>query len=139
MHELSIAESILNILAQQMPPGSELVSVELRIGALQGIDNDSLGFGWHALLTAAGRPDAALHIERVPWRLRCDRCGNEWEPADAACQVTACFCGAGAGRTIAGRELEIIACDVERLAGTAETPGYDGEHPTGEFPAGSLN
>ncbi len=139
MHELSIAEFILDILARQIPSDSVLVSADIRIGSLQGIDTDSLCFGWQALLAAAGRPDAILHIQRVPWRLRCDTCGNEWEPADAACQATACFCGAVAARTIAGRELEIIACDVERLTGTAETPGCNSGHPTGEFSARSVD
>lgn len=133
MHELSMAESILDILTQRMPSGSVLVSADLRIGALQGIDTDSLCFGWQALLIAAGRPPAVLHIQRVPWRLRCGTCGNEWEPADAACQATSCPCGTLRAITIAGRELEIVACDVEDVFSTGEPMDCAGGHPTAEL------
>lgn len=139
MHELSIAESILDILTQQMPSGSVLVSADLRIGSLQGIDTDSLCFGWQALLAAAGRPDAPLHIQRVPWRLRCSTCGREWEPVDAACQATSCSCGAARAITIAGRELEIVACDVECLPPTVETADCAGGPPTVKLFVQSLD
>lgn len=124
MHELSIAESILEILERKLPPDAVLAGAELRIGALQSIDDESLRFGWRAVLAAVGRSEAPLNIHRIPWRLRCGVCGNEWEPADAAYQATSCHCGVGESVTIAGRELEIIAFDVDYATDQRESTDH---------------
>lgn len=133
MHELSVAESILDVVTRRIPQDAVLVSVDMRIGFLQAIDTDSLRFGWQAVLAAAGKPDAVLNILRISWRLRCDHCGSEWEPADTAGPPAACLCGAAGARTIAGLELDIVACDVKSPTERCDTPECTGEPPSVEI------
>ncbi len=113
MHELSIAQSILDLLQPQLPPFAVLQSVNLRIGELTGVDADSLDFAWRAVLSAAGMPSAQLNIQIVPWHVRCGACGHQWRPNRADTTSLVCKCGAGPVLAIAGRELEVIDCHVE--------------------------
>ena len=113
MHELTIAESILELLRPSLPPCAVLNSVTLRIGELTGMDADSLDFAWKAVLAAAGMPFAELNIQTVPWQVRCSACQRHWHPRDADTISLTCKCGAGRVMTVSGRELEVISCDVQ--------------------------
>jgi len=80
MHELSIAQGIVDILFEQMRAHdlSEIASVSLRIGALRAVDKDSLGFSFDLLTADSPLRGARLDIEDIPIQGRCLQCSQEF-------------------------------------------------------------
>jgi hydrogenase nickel incorporation protein HypA/HybF len=70
MHELGLAESILDIVRDHVPPGREAAvrRVRVRIGEFAGVLPDSLAFCFGAITAGTPFVDASLEIERVPGR-----------------------------------------------------------------------
>jgi hydrogenase nickel incorporation protein HypA/HybF len=79
MHEMSIAQEVIEIVQQHLPPGDGLVpkSVKLRIGELAGVVPESLEFCFAALTRDTALRDASLLIERVPLIIECKSCGAQ--------------------------------------------------------------
>ncbi|HET6272605.1 MAG TPA: hydrogenase maturation nickel metallochaperone HypA [Bacteroidota bacterium] len=76
MHEMSIAESIIEIVQQHLPKdeGCKVRSVTLRVGALAGVVPESLEFCFTALTTDTPLEGARLTIGRVPLTVTCRAC-----------------------------------------------------------------
>jgi hydrogenase nickel incorporation protein HypA/HybF len=112
MHELSIALSILEQVEQNpsAQPGG-VRAVQVKVGALAGVDAEALRFAWQ--IARAGTPlaDAELEIEQIPLRVRCPRCDRTRTPEIQAISCPDC---AGAEQEIlAGRELELTSLEVD--------------------------
>ena len=114
MHELSIAMEILGIVRRESSShGARVVTkVRLRIGDLSGVETDSLSFCFDAvkgedILTA----EAALEIEKVPVRILCHSCEEEF-PSDGH-GVTCPSCGGFDTTLLQGEELEIADMEIE--------------------------
>lgn len=115
MHEMSLAQNILDIARQELQARgcTRLTGVHLRCGALAGVEVSSLRFGFEVLLQGTPDETARLEIEEVPLRLRCGVCGAEfggegrlalWEPCP--------FCGEQLGHEVLqGKELNIVAIE----------------------------
>jgi hydrogenase nickel incorporation protein HypA/HybF len=110
MHEMSIAQSLLDIVAQEMNKHgvSRLVRVTVKHGRLTNIVPDSLHFAWKCLTDDTDHQGAELVTEMIPLKLRCT-CGCEFEPGDEAIILHPCpECGEDlAHEVVAGRELYI--------------------------------
>ena len=76
MHELSIAESILDTVREEARkrPGAHVAKVAVRIGALSGVEPDALNFGFECLVRGTELEPLALVIEPIPRRQRCPAC-----------------------------------------------------------------
>ncbi len=113
MHELSIAQSILDtVLEQAAEHGATRVTrVHLRIGRLTAIVQEALEMGFEALARDTVAQGARLTVDSVPWRTRCSSCTHEYRVDDDL--PTCPRCGHLGGETIAGRELQIVEMDVE--------------------------
>ena len=120
MHELSIAQGIVDIVGQYVPREqyATVRLVRVRVGDLAGVVPDSLAFCFTAV--TAGTPLAAssLEIEHVPYTIRCTACGSEstTEPGLALCPR----CDSSETRIIAGTELQVVTIDVDDQ--TSERP-----------------
>ncbi|HLH06105.1 MAG TPA: hydrogenase maturation nickel metallochaperone HypA [Terriglobales bacterium] len=113
MHELSIAESILDAVERQAAdhPDARFHKIGLRIGELSGIDADALNFSWHAVTQDTSYQQTALEIEFCPRRHRCEQCGQQFTVHDyrtdcPRCRDTNTTC-------IGGEELDIAYLEVE--------------------------
>ena len=108
MHELSIAENIIDIVRQYVPE-TELIQVRgvrLAIGSQSGISAEALEFGYSALVSESALGNSSLNIEIVPYRLRCEECGTEFTSDDG---LVACPSCAGVKcMVIAGTEMRLI-------------------------------
>jgi len=107
MHELSIAQSILDIVRQNLPPeeGLKVTVVRLRIGAMAGVVPDSLEFCFSAIAAGTEADGAALEIEHIPLTVRCAACGKESAIAPTRFACPACE---GLELTITGgRDLQL--------------------------------
>jgi hydrogenase nickel incorporation protein HypA/HybF len=68
MHEMGIAESVLEIVRQYVPePNGQLVRrVSVRVGEFAGVQVDSLRFCFEAIVAGTPYQAASLAIEQVP-------------------------------------------------------------------------
>ena len=76
MHELSVAEEIINIANQYLPVenNTEVLSVKVEIGKLSNILPDSLEFCYDALIGDTKLKGSKLIIEEIPVTVKCDDC-----------------------------------------------------------------
>ena len=77
MHELSIAESICRGIAQRVN-GARVQEMTVQIGALSGVNRDSLEFCLGEAARMAGVRLDRFDIEVVPARAECD-CGHTYD------------------------------------------------------------
>jgi hydrogenase nickel incorporation protein HypA/HybF len=112
MHELSIAQNILEIVRDALPQGhGNVSSVKVRIGDMAGVVPDSLTFCFSALTAGTPLQGASLDIERVPLKARCRACGGDNVLGEF---IFVCpSCGSNELQLLSGRELEVAAIEVE--------------------------
>jgi hydrogenase nickel incorporation protein HypA/HybF len=113
MHELSIAQNILEIVSGQcVARGYQRIdSVNLRIGRASGIMPDALLFAFDAIKSDSIARDAVLHIEEMPVSGRCNDCKNVFLVEEE--YVLSCpSCGGRNFRITGGREMDVIDMEV---------------------------
>ena len=113
MHELSIAESILEAVRRELlrHPGGKPMRVGLRIGELSGVDADSLSFCFEAELKGTEWESLQLDIRACPQRRLCQDCGNEFAVIDydPICRN----CSSSKTKLMSGEELDFDYLEVE--------------------------
>jgi len=113
MHEMSIAESIIEIVQQHLPKheGCKVRSVTLRVGALAGIVPESLEFCFTALTTDTPLDGARLTIGRVPLAATCRACGvtSEIHLESFACPA----CQDSNIEVLSGTELQVTEIETD--------------------------
>ena len=112
MHELSVTESILEIALRhaQRANAKRVTDLHLVIGQLSSIIDDSVQFYWDLVSKDTLAEGARLHFERIPARLTCQDCGQEYTPqGDLTCPA----CGSAHVRVTAGDEFRLDSIDVE--------------------------
>jgi hydrogenase nickel incorporation protein HypA/HybF len=120
MHELSIALSIVDSATEEIErhSGSVVSAVHLRVGALCGVVKEALLFSWEIACKDSSIEGARLIIEDVPVTILCARCQKETETHSI--QAFSCStCGQFSSEVIGGRELEVVALELEDVAETA--------------------
>jgi hydrogenase nickel incorporation protein HypA/HybF len=107
MHELSVAQEILEIVKQYLPnplPGS-VKSIKLNVGRLSNILPDSLSFCYEALTEKTPLEDSKLVINELPLLISCPNCKAE---SEIELPVFACpSCGHNQIKIISGTELNV--------------------------------
>ncbi len=113
MHELSIAESIVDAVRRQPPvrEGRRVARIGVRVGDTSGVNAEALAFCFEVALRGTELDGAVLDLERVPVRFRCDGCGREFEPVDFDPRCPSC--GADRGRLVGGDELSLTHLELE--------------------------
>ncbi|HHN79003.1 MAG TPA: hydrogenase maturation nickel metallochaperone HypA [Phycisphaerales bacterium] len=122
MHELSIATSLVSLVGDALESAGETGTVEavrVKVGALSGVVVEALEFAWDAAAEGTCCEGARLDIERVPAVVRCGDCGAETTPGDPPFFVCGA-CGRPASEVISGRELDLIALELEQTQATAD-------------------
>ena len=76
MHELSIAQEIIDIVEQSASGKIESVtSVRVKLGKLSNVLADSLRFCFEALVSSTPMKNAKLEILEIPITVLCNKCG----------------------------------------------------------------
>jgi len=113
MHELGIAESILNRVQDESATrnGARATKVGVRIGELSGVDPAALAFGFEALVKGTPFESLVLEIDYRKRAQRCLACAREYESSMWFSECPDC----GSERTvcIAGDELHIAFIELE--------------------------
>ncbi len=114
MHEMGIAEGILSsTLTAAADAGAVCVnSVDITVGELTEVMEDSLHFAWEAIRGGTMAEGAALNVTMLEAASRCADCGHEWVHD----RYSGAQCPACSGYIIAllrGRELKIDSIDID--------------------------
>jgi hydrogenase nickel incorporation protein HypA/HybF len=114
MHELSIALSILDIATEESESrgGVNIVAIHLQLGPLSGVLKEALLSAFEMAREQSLFPASRLIIEDVPLVVFCPICKLEQTIAafpDLYCPT----CKTPCGNIIRGRELEIVAMELE--------------------------
>jgi hydrogenase nickel insertion protein HypA len=114
MHEFSLAQSLLELAQQNVPPGAKLTRVHVRAGALRGIDPQAMAFAWR-VLTDDCSLEACLDIQILPWTMRCAACHRQWEAEEMSLE---CTCGSSRVMPTGSDELllQSIECELSDVA-----------------------
>ena len=113
MHEVSICESILDILKDEAKKNSasKVTAVRLKIGELSGVVEDALRFAFEVVTKGSIAEGASLVIEEVPLTARCRSCGKEFHIVGYAFSCK--HCDSPEIEVVSGREMQIEDIDLE--------------------------
>jgi hydrogenase nickel incorporation protein HypA/HybF len=114
MHELSIALSILEMAEEEAERrgARRVVGIHLKLGALSGVAPDALRSAYELASETSALQGAALVVEEVPVVAHCARCAVD-RAVVSATQLCCSVCGAATPQVVAGRELEVVALEIE--------------------------
>ena len=87
MHEVGLAQEVVRIVEEAAlgDGGGRVRAIRLEVGALAGIEVESLRFALEAMLPGTVAQGAGIEIESIPGRGECAACGGRgevWERLD---------------------------------------------------------
>ncbi len=114
MHELSIALSILEGVSEEVTRqgGGRVYAVHLKLGPLSGVVADALNFSWELACEGTSLAGVRLAIEQVPVVVFCASCNVE-RTLESIQRFRCPVCGAVTPDVLRGRELEIVALEMD--------------------------
>ena len=113
MHELSIAQSILDIVNQHLPVGNttHVKSIKVKIGKLSNVLPDSLRFCFEAITKDSDFENTQLILNIIPITIKCNDCTKLTENND---YVFSCpSCDSNNINVTAGNDLNIEEIEIE--------------------------
>lgn len=113
MHEMSIAQSLVDILQEEMTrhQAGALKSVRLHIGELSAIVPSSLSFCFEVIVKGTNMEGAQLNMDTIPVKGLCRQCRETFEVKD---YVFVCpHCQGTDIETVSGQDLSIVEMEVE--------------------------
>ncbi len=114
MHELSVTESILEIASKhaQQSGATRVTSINLVIGQLSSIVDDSIQFYWDLISENTICTGSELHFRRVPATFHCLDCDHQYnlDAILAPCPK----CGSIRTKIIAGEEFYLDSIEIEK-------------------------
>jgi hydrogenase nickel incorporation protein HypA/HybF len=113
MHEMSIAQSLVDLIAEQLDatPGVRVGGVCVRVGALSGVVPAALRSAWPAAARGTVAARAVLRIDEQAVVVHCPACGGE-RAARGVQSLRCATCGAPSADVRRGRELELVSLEV---------------------------
>ena len=113
MHELALAQNIVETIHRAVPPETrkKVRVVRLQVGAMAGVVPDSLEFSFNALVAKTPLSRVRMEIESIPFVVECEACGRI-SGNDAG--ISRCLeCGSGKTRIRSGTELQVVNLELE--------------------------
>jgi len=111
MHEASIVQSLIDLVRENVPEGSRVRKVHVRVGLLTGVSPDSMQFYFEILREGTPCEEADLAVALEPLKAECESCGRQMmldEP------LWLCpHCGGSRLRFANGDELNLSSIEVE--------------------------
>jgi hydrogenase nickel incorporation protein HypA/HybF len=115
MHELSLAKDIIEIINHNVP-ANEIQNVReiiVKTGQFSGVAAESLKFSFQAITSKTELENAELKIIEVPFRIKCNSCG---EVTTNEFGISFCEkCSSGNAEIISGTELEITEIKITEI------------------------
>ncbi len=117
MHEMSIAQNLLEIIRQEMAKNgmTKLHTVKMKYGRMASVVPEAMETAFMAVTIKTDLDGAVLELEEIPVTLQCSECGHEFSPTDRDLLLYPCpQCGQDFGHTVkTGRELYIEYIEAE--------------------------
>lgn len=115
MHELAITRQIAEIAQRhgEENQASKITDLHLLIGDLSSVVDDSVQFYWDMVTEGTLCEGAELHFKRVPARLRCRECGEEYTLQNGELQVCPA-CESSEVEVIEGKEFQLESIEIEK-------------------------
>lgn len=118
MHEMSIAQSILDIVAQEMEKNglTRLIRVKVCHGSLTNTVSEAMETCFMALTVKTPMENAVFELQTIPARYKCFSCRHEFSPPEDSNRllVPCPACNEEFGHTVlAGKELYIEYIEAE--------------------------
>ena len=110
MHEFSIADALAAQILRRAPAGRRVREVEIRVGALRGLEPEAMKMCWEAVTHDTALAGSVLVMDMRPWMLVCSACGRAWE---SPVPFAECSCGEASPRPTAGDELDLVSMTVD--------------------------
>lgn len=117
MHELSIAMSIVEMAQEEAEQrGSvQVTAIHLKLGALSGVVKEALLSAFEMACDDTPLSGSRLIIEEVPVVVFCPTCQAQ-RPLSSV-QLFCCVeCGTPTAEVVQGKELEVVALEIEKWA-----------------------
>jgi len=113
MHEMSIAQSLLDIIKEEMfkNDAKVLKSVRLEVGQLSAVVPESLSFCFKVMVDGTEFEGAELIMEVIPLKGQCLDCNEIFEIKDYVFECP--HCGSKEVHTLSGQDLKIVEMTVE--------------------------
>ncbi len=113
MHELSVTESILEIVLRhgQEHNAKKITDIYLVIGDLSSIIDDSIEFYWNYISENTIASGAHLHFKRIQATLKCSDCSTEYLLTDS--NLPCPECNSSSVKVIAGDEFYLDAIEID--------------------------
>ena len=113
MHEMSIAQSLIEIIREEMLKNNARVlrSVRLNIGQMTALVPDALSFCFEVITAATELEGTKLIMDIIPIIGFCQLCENEFEIRDYAFECPSC--GSTKIEIISGQDLSIVEMEVD--------------------------
>lgn len=114
MHELSVTESILDIVLThaKKAKATRVTAVNIVVGKLSSIVDDSVQFYWDIVSQDTICAGAKLNFERIPAQLLCLNCGNTYILDQ---ELTPCpTCQSSQVKVISGEEFHLDSIEVNQ-------------------------
>ena len=113
MHEMSIAQSLIEIIEEEMLKYDARIlrSVRLNIGQMSAIVPDALSFCFKVITSGTELEGARLIMDIIPLKGYCYTCESEFEIKDYTFICPSC--GTTKIETIAGQNLSIVEIEVD--------------------------
>jgi hydrogenase nickel incorporation protein HypA/HybF len=112
VHELSVAQNIVDIIRQSVP-NDELGAVRivrLKLGTFSGVVADSLDFCFSVISSQTPLSKTHLEFEQVPFTVKCNSCQNSF--SNEVGYVVCPECGSTETTVLCGRELQITEIEL---------------------------
>ena len=113
MHELSIALAIVDAAEEEAARhGGRVVAVHLKLGPLSGVAKEALASAYGLAREGSALADSELVVEEVPVTAYCPACAAE-RPVESFPELRCPACGGPTPQVVRGRELEVVALEIE--------------------------
>lgn len=117
MHELAVTESILEIANRHAltAGATKITDIYITLGRLSSIVDDSVQFYWDIISQATLAEGSKLHFTRVPARMHCNDCGQDFEMQE---ELAPCpHCASINLKLISGDEFWLESIEIEKETG----------------------
>ena len=114
MHELSIALSMIEMASEEAARrgGERVTALHLKLGPLSGVVKEALTFSYDIACQGTALEGSLLIIEDTSVRVHCSQCGTD-EIINTIQNLRCPACGELSTEIIQGRELEVVALELE--------------------------
>lgn len=110
MHEMALAEGILAVVLEAAQD-QRVSKIEVQVGRLQAVVQDSLQFSFQLLAEGTQAADALVEMKEIPLRMRCNHCAEQNEYAFPPSLCTKC--NAPDFELVSGDELLVDSVELE--------------------------